>query len=84
MSYVRSPVFSAYYYWLLIKGEQQRQVLKYARGRQQRSALGAILEADPKDKVLTFHFLSLGFFEVGVNPDLKQLQTRSQTQFFLA
>jgi hypothetical protein len=42
------------------------------------------LETDPKDKVLTFHFLSLGFFEAGVNPDLKQLQTLSQTQLFLA
>lgn len=33
--------------------------------------------------VLTFHFLP-GVFEVGVNPDLKQLQTRSQPQLFLA
>lgn len=33
--------------------------------------------------VLTFHFLP-GVFEVGVNPDLKQLQTLSQPQLFLA
>lgn len=33
--------------------------------------------------VLTFHFLP-GVFEVGVNPDLKQLQTWSQPQLFLA